>query len=223
MARVFRQSIIDDKLTVDIAALYSPQVWTPLTEQTLLDLVADPKSWNGREKYMLPLCDFLNSIAEEVRTESPVRMRVEAEASRPFPLLELPNDIRVRIHDVIAAQMLPKHSSLRDRPLIQTHSNATQGWNQDLLVVPFTQVSKQLRLEFLPRWHRVVELNFDVTGTQYDPDLIDEWIGVFGPSRVPLTRSFTFEFGDDIVRLELRGCPSQTVFGHRLHHEQDQT
>ncbi|KXT11112.1 hypothetical protein AC579_647 [Pseudocercospora musae] len=119
--------------------------------------------------------------------------------------LDLPPEIRNQIYDSLAAETLLEPSSPWDRHCIQTHWTPRPGITTDLLLSPMTQVSGHIRSEFLPRWHRHIELSFDCNADN-ESNTIDRWLKAFALSRVPVTRSFNFLFGDDQVRIDLRGA-----------------
>lgn len=124
----------------------------------------------------------------------------------PLTLLTLPYEVRERIFDRVALTMYPNATG-SDRASISTEFDGHMDPDQSLLVFPLAQVSRQVRSEFLPRWHRIIELSFD-----WDPiyrNHADRWLELFGPSRIPMARSFRFQFGDDFVRVELRGAPPE--------------
>ncbi|EGP83637.1 unnamed protein product [Zymoseptoria tritici ST99CH_1A5] len=216
-------------LRFEIAALYTTRAWTTLTEQTLLDAVPNLKTWNGRDKHLLSLCDFVNSAVKKVHIDHLVgiarereekeeleQMTAEEEAMGPFAFLELPYDIRVRVYDFLVDEKYSEGSyyGRGDDKFIEVpwsdHYHADEF--HERVVFDFIQVCHQLRLEFLPRWHRAVGLRFSMA-PYHEPKETETWLQVFGPSRVPLTRSFEFEFGDDKVCIELRGAQSRTVSG----------
>lgn len=120
--------------------------------------------------------------------------------------LTAPSEIRNRVYAILAADMFPMRPGGRDRTCIDTYASAQED-HPKLLVFSLAQVNKQIRSEFLAIWHRILELLFDYDSS-ISPNLTSRWLKLFGPSRVPLTRSFRFSFGRyDSIRVELQRAP----------------
>ncbi|SMQ55148.1 unnamed protein product [Zymoseptoria tritici ST99CH_3D7] len=145
---------MSDSLMLQISALYPGGTWTNILSRDLLKLVPGLKGWKYREEYLTPLCIFLIDITDQVSidwlaaqaaAQAAKKMKEDIEAKGPSPFLTLPSDIRIRIHDIIASSMHPRSGGL-DRGCIQTYWNGEMDGGQDLLMVSFAQVNKQLRV-----------------------------------------------------------------------------